>query len=239
MQIAESVNRSDQLHDMEQQFTGLHLTSSFTEGNFISGEMLLSARNMEAILSERKETLQTQRSFVAASLFSKYYCRLLSGVCYGMTKYRLRLPVTLSSLQIGVNPFLTIHISEQEIQPMGSLMINQEKTALIQSMIDQNLVPLFNHLITLTDLPIKVLWENAYLYIRAVYRKLLEQAEDPAQQEYIYRDYDEVCRLLAPYHQHITSLKEPTHIRKTCCFKYLLPAGKRCKTCCNQNSPRQ
>lgn len=239
MPVIESLNRSDQLHDIEEQFTGLHLTSSSTKGNFISGEMLLSVHNMEAILSERKEALQTHRSFVAASMFSKYYCRLLSSVCYGMTKYQLRLPVTLSSLQIGVDPFLTIHISEQDIRQMDSLLIKQEKTALIQSMIDQNLVPLFHHLITLTDLPIKVLWENAYLYIRAVYRKLLEQAESPAQQEGIYQDYDEVCRLLAPYHQHITPLKEPTHLRKTCCFKYLLPAGKRCKACCNRNSLRQ
>ncbi|TFE02028.1 hypothetical protein [Jeotgalibacillus salarius] len=87
-----------------------------------------------------------------------------------------------------------------------------------------------------------VLWENFFIYLRWFYKSLapelqgLEQRDwDAHWQQIVTEDFfgeDE----LNPF-SHLDAFKakrelEDARVRSTCCYKYMLPGKKNCRTCC-------
>jgi siderophore-iron reductase FhuF len=211
---------------------------------------LLDEAFLKDFLKNLSDVIEAPSEKVAASIFIKRYAFLAVMSLYAMTALNKKLNVTLEnvkmeSAQQGKDWLPGISLKDATLQDCEASDRSKWRAGIFKDLFANNIYPLISKLEKTVGISRLILWENIAVYLFWLYETELK--------DYDYAAEDFRCLIseaegklfgrynvnpLQKYFNEKTYLEEwdaEVRVRKTCCFTYQLPAGKRCKTCpCTQ-----
>lgn len=183
---------------------------------------------------------------VAASIFIKRYAFLVVMSLYAMTAWNKKLNLTLDNIKMesaqqGKDWLPGISFKDVSVQDWDGSDRSEWRASVLKDLFANNIYPLISQLEKTVGNSKLILWENIAVYLFWLYETELKVCEHVAEdfryliseaEGKLFGRYD--LNPLQKYFAEKTYLKEwdaEVRVRKTCCFTYQLPAGKRCKTC--------
>ncbi|MEH7307636.1 siderophore-iron reductase FhuF [Neobacillus drentensis] len=219
-----------------------HLEHSFEVAN------LLDESFLKDFLKNLCAAIEAPSEKIAASIFIKRYSFIAVISLYAMTAWNKKLNVSLDNVKMespeqGKEWLPGISLKDVTGQEWDGTERSEWRASVFKDLFANNIYPLITHLEKTVGISKLILWENIAVYlfwlyetelkeypndhIAADFRFLILEAAGP-----LFGRYD--LNPLQKYFVGKTYLKEwdtEVRVRKTCCFTYQLPAGKRCKTC--------
>jgi siderophore-iron reductase FhuF len=219
------------------------LDNSFCLGN------LLDESYLKEFLEKLTLTIDAPSEKIAASIFMKRYAFLAVMSLYAMTKWNKKLNVSLDNIkmeqaEVGENwlPFLSLKdCTVQEWDPKEDR--STWRNTVIKDLFTDNIYPLISQLEKNAGISKLILWENISVYIYWLYESELKDHDNQqVSSDFRYLIFEVEGSLFGRFNRnplqkffadktYMEEWDEEIRIRKTCCFSYHLPAGKRCKTC--------
>jgi ferric iron reductase protein FhuF len=204
----------------------------------LPGLTLTSPDSVKALLERVAATLQVDKPAVAASQFTKWYCRSLTAVLYEFSVEGIARAASLRDISVlfpGEPPFAVwcggraIPVPDDEAR--GSL---RDLTVIRLFAHNWNLV--FKSLSAATGVREELLWENGAVYIHHFYRTWIEETADPVIRARLEDDYRYIMQEAPPELFGELQCFNPFQwtgkpVRNTCCLRYHLPDGKYCRGC--------
>ncbi|WJH34314.1 (2Fe-2S)-binding protein [Paenibacillus sp. CC-CFT747] len=217
------------------------------------GSRLQQEEGLEETISLFAKIREIDRLPIAASQFTKFYSRMLCGVLYAMSVYRIGLDASLPSLSVAWDkeqPFTLILAPEGTPDPETLASGGDRNTwraHTLAALFTGNLQRLFCLLSGRYRLSPQMLWENAAVYVHHFYGEMIAGAAAGSARERITGDYRFLLSEEAAWLTGGTSfnplgvegrcIPHPAQpgvsfrVRKTCCLKYQLPDSGSCTTC--------
>lgn len=216
---------------------------------------LLDESYLKYFIENLAKTLGAPSEKIAASVFIKRYAFLAVISLYAMTVWNKKINVSLDNVKMEP--------AEPEKDWLPSFSLTdltfwdwdaKDRTAwrksVIKDLFANNIYPMITMLEKTIGISRLILWENIAVYLFWLYETELKDIEnDNVANDFDYLIFEAEGQLfgrynvnpLQKYFGEKTYMKEwnqQIRIRKTCCFTYQLPAGKRCKTCPCTHSAR-
>jgi ferric iron reductase protein FhuF len=211
------------------------------------GLTLTSPESVQLLLSRVAAALQVEKPAVAASQFTKWYCRSLTAVWYEFSVEGMARSASLRDISVlfpGEPPFAV---------GCGGRAIGVPDDDSRESLRDLTIIRLFAHnwslvfksLAAVTGVREDLLWENGAVYLHYFYREWIREASDPRIKARLEEDYQYIVHDAPPELFGELQCFNPFQwtgkpVRSTCCLRYHLPDGKYCKGCpiSNANAER-
>lgn len=207
---------------------------------------LLDEAFLKEFLKNLAHTLGAPSEKVAASIFIKRYAFLAVMSLYAMTALNKKLDVSLDNVEMesaeqGKDWLPGISLKDVAVQDWDGSDRSEWRASVFKDLFANNIYPLISQLEKTIGISKLILWENIAVYLFWLYETELKENEQVAG-DFRYLVSEAKGRLfgrynlnpLQKYFTKKTYLEEwdsEVRLRKTCCFTYQLPAGKRCKTC--------
>jgi len=204
----------------------------------MSGPMLASPEQVRALLDRVAAMLGVDKPAVAASQFTKWYCRSLVAVLYEFSVLGIARSASLRDVTVlfpGDPPFAVL---------CGGRTVNVADDASRESLRELTVIRLFAHnwnlvfksLHAATGIREDLLWENGSMYLNHFYRQWIAEATDDALRERLEDDYRYIQKDAPPELYGELQCFNPfawtgKPVRRTCCLRCHLPDGKYCKGC--------
>ncbi|MFZ7943977.1 siderophore-iron reductase FhuF [Neobacillus sp. 19] len=185
----------------------------------------------------------------AASIFIKRYAFLAVVSLYAMTAWNKKLNVSLENVKMepaeqGENWLPFICFEDTAVQEWSVNESRSEwRNRVLKDLFAHNIYPIIVHLEKSVGISRLILWENIAVYLFWLYESELKDSENTnVKDDFRYLLLEAEGQLFGSYNlnplvkyfsekTYLDEREEEVRIRKTCCFSYQLPAGKRCKTC--------
>jgi len=221
-----------------QQQLGFYTEEPNAAWDRLPGPALASPEGVRALLERVGAMLGTEKATVAASQFSKWYCRSLVSVLYEFSVLGIARAASLRDVTVlfpGDPPFAvlcggrTAHVTDD-----ASRESLRELTVIRLFAHNWNLV--FKTLREATGVREDLLWENGSMYLNHFYRHWIGEAGDGALRARLEDDYRYIQREAPPELYGELQCFNPfawtgKPVRRTCCLRYHLPDGGYCKGC--------
>ncbi|TLS51526.1 hypothetical protein FE782_14610 [Paenibacillus antri] len=204
----------------------------------LPGPMLASPEQVKSLVDRVAGMLGTDKPTVAASQFTKWYCRSLISVLYEFSVLGIARSASLRDIAVlfpGEPPFAVL---------CGGRTARVTDDASRESLRELTVIRLFAHnwnlvfksLHAQTGVREDLLWENGSMYLNHFYRLWITEAEDEALRERLEDDYLYIQREAPPELYGELQCFNPfawtgKPIRRKCCLRYHLPDGNYCKGC--------
>jgi ferric iron reductase protein FhuF len=214
------------------------VTGSAAEGVEMLHGPALAAPEMARVLLERVgRSLKTDKLSVAASQFTKRYCRSLTAVLYEFSVAGIARSAALRNISIlfpGEFP-PAVHCSGRTAPVTDAAREALRELTLIR-LFAHNWNPVFRTLHEVTGVREELFWENGSVYLHYFYRKWIDEAEDPSVRARLEEDYRYIHREAPPELFGELQCFNPFHrtgkpVRSMCCLRYMLPGAACCKGC--------
>jgi siderophore-iron reductase FhuF len=209
---------------------------------------LLDEAFLKDFLKNLSDVIEAPSEKVAASIFIKRYAFLAVMSLYAMTalnkKFNLSLDnVKMEPAQQGKDWLPGISFKDVSVQDWDGNNRSEWRACIYKDLFANNIYPMVSKLEKATGISKLILWENIAVYLFWLYETELKDSKN----DYVAGDFRYLVseadgklfgrynlNPLQKYFADKTYLKEwdaEVRVRKTCCFTYQLPVGKRCKTC--------
>lgn len=206
------------------------------ESYYFTGADLLKEEKIRQLLGILCSSLQAPNSIVTASLFAKYYSYLLLNAgFYSVMQLNRSLTLSLSNLTLIVPNDKWEPTIELKEEPIEELKVDSSKERLllnmIQTIVEENLRPLYAKLSEVTYIKSHVLWAHASYAVHHLYdlwskKGVMTKADLQVILEKVH-ELDIKFQVI----DHPLKAGEQLRIRKECCLRCLLPEGNKCTTC--------
>ncbi|WHY66237.1 IucA/IucC family C-terminal-domain containing protein [Neobacillus sp. SuZ13] len=207
---------------------------------------LLDEKHLRNFLENLSVTIGAPSEKIAASIFIKRYAFLAVMSLYAMTALNKKLNVSLDNIKMetaiqGKDWLPGISLKDADLQGWDGNDRAEWRTRVLKDLFANNVYPLISQLEKTFGISKLILWENIAVYLFWLYETELIDYEQAAE-DFRYLLSEAEGKLfgrynlnpLQKYFAEKTYLEEwdtEVRVRKTCCFTYQMPAGKRCKTC--------
>jgi len=186
---------------------------------------------------------------VAASIFIKRYAFLAVVSLYAMTAWNKKLNVSLDNVKMehaeqGENWLPSFSLKDTSVQNLAPNQNRSEwRNSVLKDLFANNIDPIISKLEKTVGISKLILWENIAVYLFWLYEsELKDSGNTNAKDDFRYLILEAEGQLFGRYNRnplqkyfvektYLEDRGEEVRIRKTCCFSYQLPTGKRCKTC--------
>jgi siderophore-iron reductase FhuF len=209
---------------------------------------LLDGSFLKDFLKKLSDVIEAPSEKVAASIFIKRYAFLAVMSLYAMTALNKKLNVSVENIKMetaqqGKDWLPGISFEDATIQDWDGNNRSEWRASVFKDLFANNIYPLITHLEKTVGISKLILWENIAVYLFWLYETELQDSKnDNVAGDFRYLISEAGGKLfgrynlnpLQKYFAEKTYLEEwdaEVRVRKTCCFTYQLPAGKRCKTC--------
>jgi ferric iron reductase protein FhuF len=213
----------------------------FYESQQTSAEMVFEGRALKTpdewltMLRAAAAKLDAEQLAVAASQFTKWYCRCCIGILHSLSIEDRMSAAALEELTLlfpGKPPFA---VAANRPQPVALLPRPALRELVLSKLFADNFNIVFTAISRITHLRQSILWENAALYIHYFYRTSIERTEDAARRNVLQGDYDYILNaeasLFGTNHHSNPFIGTGAALRNTCCLRYMLPGAAACKVC--------
>ncbi|WP_199624601.1 (2Fe-2S)-binding protein [Paenibacillus alkalitolerans] len=204
----------------------------------VRGSSLRTCDDWLLLLKSVAHRLECDKIPVAASQFTKWYCRALCGVLYSLSMEDRFVSASFDEISLlfpGEPPF-AVGTSGASSRPdsVHSRSALRERT--LRACFAGNFDIVFHSLTALTGIRSGILWENASMYIHYFYRTWIAETGDAARRRILQDDYDYIVKHAQPElfgagHRVNPFIGTGNPVRNTCCLRYHLPDGRTCKGC--------
>lgn len=195
------------------------------------------------------ETIGAPTEKIAASIFIKRYAFLAVISLYAMTAWNKKVNVSLENVSMenvdyGKETWLPLFsLKDVTFEDWNGQNRDRWRKTILEDLFAKNIYPIIEKLEKTFHISKLILWENIAVYLFWLYEnELKDSANENIEKDFRYLVLEAEGPLfgrynLNPLHKYfgektyLEEWEEEIRIRKTCCFSYQLPAGKRCKTC--------
>ncbi|MEH7109208.1 siderophore-iron reductase FhuF [Bacillus sp. JJ1764] len=177
---------------------------------------------------------------VAASIFIKRYAFIAVISLYAMTVWNKKLDLPLNQIymetpETGKDWLPNFSMKDLNVQTFDSGNRDDWREGVLTDLFVNNIVPLIRMMEKTFGISSLILWENIAVYLFWLYEtELVDREKDDYQFLFLTAKGNLFgCANGNPLQRYVTVKDKDSGIRmrKTCCFSYQLPAGKRCRTC--------
>jgi len=203
----------------------------------LHGAMLTSPEQVQLLIERVSRILGTDKPSVAASQFTKWYCRSLIAVLYEFSVLGIARSATLRDVSVlfPLDPPLAVHCNGR-VSPVTAATRESLRELTVIRLFAHNWNLVFKRLHELTGIREDLLWENGSMYINHFYRTWMEQTEDPVLRERLEEDYRFIHHEAPPELYGELQCFNPFQwtgkpVRSSCCLRFHLPDKKYCKGC--------
>jgi len=186
---------------------------------------------------------------VAASIFIKRYAFLAVMSLYAMTALNKKLNVSLDNVKMepaeqGKDWLPSFSLKDAEVLSSGSNENRPKwRKSVLKDLFANSIYPMISKLEKTVGISKLILWENIAVYLFWLYETELKDSDNAnSKDDFRYLILEAEGQIFGAYNlnplqkfftekMYLKERDEEVRIRKTCCFSYQLPAGKRCKTC--------
>lgn len=205
----------------------------------VEGTAFLTEEGARSILELAKRVLNCSKPKVAASQFTKWYCRAhCIHYLHSLSMKDLPVPAALEDIQLlfpGEPPFAINGKVVPTPIPLSASR-NEMRDVAVQSLFAGNFNIVFNALIRLTGIRRDILWDNAAVYIHHFYRTWIEEASDEERKRIVKEDYEYITEtaeavLFGSQYNVNPLFGSCAPFRNTCCLRVQIPGANKCKGC--------
>ncbi|WP_144554689.1 IucA/IucC family C-terminal-domain containing protein [Bacillus sp. X1(2014)] len=207
---------------------------------------LLDETYLKDFLKNLSDVIGAPSEKIAASILIKRYAFLAVMSLYAMTALNKKLNVSLDNIKMetaiqGKDWLPGISLKDADLQGWDGNDRAEWRSRVLKDLFANNIYPLISHLEKTVGISKLILWENIAVYLFWLYEtELIDNDQAAGDFRYLISEAEGMLfgrynlNPLPKYFAEKTYLQEwdaEVRVRKTCCFTYQLPAGKRCKTC--------
>lgn len=203
----------------------------------LHGTALTAPEQVKLLLDRFAASLQTEKPAVAASQFTKWYCRSLVAILYDFSVLGIARSATLRDVSVlfpGDPPF-AVHCGGRAV-PVTEATRESLRELTVIRLFAHNWNLVFKGLHAYTGVREDLLWENGSMYVNHFYREWIEAAPDAAARDRLEADYSYIHHGAPPELFGELQCFNPFQwtgkpIRSMCCLRCHLPEGRYCKGC--------
>jgi len=209
---------------------------------------LLDESFLKDFLEKLALTIGAPSTKVAASIFIKRYVFLAVTVLYSMSVWNKKLNISVDNVSMespeqGKAWLPSFSLKEMTTQDWNGENRTQWRDTVLRDLFTNNIYPIIMALEKAVGISKLILWENIAVYLFWLYEKELKDNENSnVADDFRYLLLEAEGSLFGQYNlnplqryyaekTYVEEMDEEIRLRKTCCFSYQLPAGKRCKVC--------
>jgi siderophore-iron reductase FhuF len=207
---------------------------------------LMDESFLKEFLENLSDAIGAPSEKIAASILIKRYAFLAVMTLYTMTVNNKKLNVALDNVKMetaqqGKDWLPGISFKDVTLQDWDGNDRSAWRSSVYKDLFANNIDPLISQLEKTVGISKLILWENIAVYLFWLYETELKDYEHVAEDfHYLISEAEGQMfgrynlNPLQKYFAEKTYLEEwdtEVRVRKTCCFTYQLPEGKRCKTC--------
>lgn len=194
-------------------------------------------------------TLGAPNEKITASIFIKRYAFIAVMSLYAMTAWNKQLDVSLDNVlmekaESGENWLPAFSLKDAKVKEMDRSETRSEwRNLVVKDLFANHIYPIIAQLEKSFGISKLILWENIAVYLFWLYESELKDCENAkVADDFRFLLFEAEGQLFGAYNLnplqkyfseklYLPERDEEVRVRKTCCFSYQLPAGKRCKTC--------
>ncbi|MGG3563676.1 siderophore-iron reductase FhuF [Neobacillus rhizosphaerae] len=209
---------------------------------------LLDESFLNDFLAKLTLTIDAPSTKVAASIFIKRYAFLAVTALYSMSVWNKKLNVSIENVSMespnqGKAWLPSFSLKEMTAQDWNGKDRSLWRDTVLRDLFANHIYPIILSLEKAVGISKLILWENMAVYLFWLYEKELKENENSnVADDFRYLLLEAEGSLFGQYNlnplqryyaekTYVEERDEEIRIRKTCCFSYQLPAGKRCKIC--------
>ncbi|MCL6572514.1 MAG: (2Fe-2S)-binding protein [Bacillus sp. (in: Bacteria)] len=195
------------------------------------------------------DTIGAPTEKIAAPIFIKRYAFLAVISLYAMSAWNKKVDVSLENVSMenfdsGKEPWLPLFsLTDGRFEDWNGENRDLWRKTILKDLFANNIYPIIEKLEKTFQISKLILWENIAVYLFWLYEnELKDSGNENVENDFRYLILEAEGQLFGPYHlnpfhkyfgekMYSEEWDKEIRIRKTCCFSYQLPAGKRCKTC--------
>jgi ferric iron reductase protein FhuF len=211
----------------------------------LSGPMLTSPSQAEAMLDRFCRVLRTEKRSIAASQFTKWYCRSSMAVLYDFSINGIARSASLRDISVLFpgEPLIAVSCSGRAV-PVTEAARESLRELTVIRLFAHNWNLVFKTLYQLTGLREDLMWENGSMYLHFFYREWIKNAAEPDLRARLEEDYSFIREEAPPELYGELQCFNPFQwtgkpVRSTCCLRCHLPEGNYCKGCPHSNPKPQ
>jgi siderophore-iron reductase FhuF len=209
---------------------------------------LLDESFLKDFLEKLALTIGAPSTKVAASIFIKRYAFLAVTALYSMSVWNKKLNVSIDNVSMespnqGIPWLPSFSLKEMTAQDWNGEDRALWRDSVLKDLFANNIYPIIMALEKAFGISKLILWENIAVYLFWLYEKELKDNENSnVAEDFRYLLQEAEGSLFGQYNlnplqryyaekTYVEEMDEEIRLRKTCCYSYQLPAGKRCKVC--------
>ncbi|GHH97612.1 siderophore-iron reductase FhuF [Neobacillus kokaensis] len=203
---------------------------------------LLDGSFLNKFITELSHSIGAPSDKTAASIFIKRYAFIAVISLYAMTVWNKEIDISVENIKMesaakGKEWLPSFSLKDTTVQKWNGSNRSNWRRAVVQNLFSNNLSPIIDILGKTCNISKLILWENIAVYLFWLYKTELRDSKienAAADFNYIMCEASSIFGsfqgnpLIKFIGEHEDAI---VRTRKTCCFSYQLPAGKRCKTC--------
>lgn len=207
---------------------------------------LLDDKTLKNFIANLSASIGAPTEKIAVSIFIKRYAFLAVQALYVMTVWNKKLNLSLENVLIelpeqGKDWLPAFRFTDLSVQEWEGRDRSVWRKSVLQELFAQNIDPVVTKLEETYRISKLILWENIAVYLFWLYESEL-QGNKQAVDDFNDLIFEANGRVFGAYRgnplkkfytekTYVEDFGTEIRTRKTCCFSYRLPAGKRCKTC--------
>lgn len=210
-----------------------------TDNHFCVGE-LLDETYLRFFMKKLANEIGAPSEKAAASIFIKRYAFIAVISLYSMTVWNKKFNLTLDHIymeaaETGKDWLPNFSMKDFTVQAFETGNREEWREDVLTDLFANNIGPLIRKMEKTFGISSLILWENIAVYLFWLYEtELVDREKDDYQFLFLKAKGNLFgCANGNPLQMYVTVKDKDSGIRmrKTCCFSYQLPAGKRCRTC--------
>ncbi|MDQ1144469.1 siderophore-iron reductase FhuF [Bacillus sp. SORGH_AS 510] len=237
-----------QLTSNELQVLKKYRLNGSNEGDSFPVAKLYDETFVQHLLANVALTIGAPSLKVAGSIFIKRYAFLPVMALYSMTVWNKSLNISLENITMEIpkegEPWLpSFSLKELTARDWNGEDRDVWRASVMKDLFVNNIDPIITAIEKAVGISKSILWENIVVYLFWLYEKELKENENSnvaddfrclifEAEGSLFGTYD--INPLQRYYgekRYEEESNEEIRLRKTCCFSYQLPEGKRCKIC--------
>lgn len=204
---------------------------------------LLNEEFLADFIKNLADSIGAPSEKVAASIFIKRYAFLAVFSLFSMSALNKKINMSLENIEMesaerGKAWLPLFSLKDFSVEKWQGEERHEWRKDVVKDLFAKNIYPIIDQLEKVFKISKLILWENIAVYIFWLYETELNENED-----FHFLMFEAEGELFGPlkrnpFQKYFSEKNvEGIRIRKTCCYSYQLPPGKRCKTCpCNLNA---
>lgn len=203
---------------------------------------LLDETFLKAFIVDLSNAIGAPSEKTAASIFVKRYAFIAVMSLYAMTAWNKKLNTALSNIDMespekGKDWLPSFSLTDTNGLAWNGNDRSEWRKEVLTDLFAKNIYPIIEKLEKMFGISRLILWENIAVYIFWLYEtELKDLNNENVLNDFVFLMLEAEGALFGrykrnPLQKYYAEKVEEVRMRKTCCFSYQLPAGKRCKTC--------